>query len=335
MTIAVLNGYPLDAGQRRRLEGASEQVRVIHREMDDQASLDSVDGSGIEVLLSDYVPTDLAGWPRLRWLQYSGAGVDELTEVAPWRRGVLVTTASGGNAVAIGEYVLGWLLYLSQQIGDLLENQRQRSWATTRQGLVGHTLRGRTLALVGYGSVGREVARLAHAFGVRILAVKARPGDHRDPGFRWPGTGDPEGSIPDRIVGVERLGEVVGQADYVVVAAPLTPATRHTLGREVLAALRRDAWLINVGRGDIFEEPALLKALRAKRFSGAILDVAWREPLEASSPLWTMPNVIVTPHVAGMSGTTWDALTELFVENLGRYVAGAPLLNLVDADRGY
>lgn len=335
MTISILNGYPLNADQRRRLEGVSERVEVIHCEIEVQATVDAFDGSMIEVLLADFVPTDLASWPRLRWLQYSGAGVDALTDVSPWNRGLVVTTASGGNSVAIGEYVLGWLLHLSQQIGELIDNHRQRSWADTRLGLAGHGLRGRTLTLVGYGSVGREVARLAQAFGVRILAVKARPEDRVDTGFRWPGTGDPEGCIPERIVGVEQLGEVVGEADYVLVAAPLTPATRGTLGRHILGAIRPDAWLINVGRGDIFDEHALLEAALEQRFAGAILDVARREPLEPSSPLWTMPNVIVTPHVAGMSATTWDALTDLFVENVARYVAGDPLLNQVDPGRGY
>jgi phosphoglycerate dehydrogenase-like enzyme len=335
MTTIVLDGYPLDAAQRKRIEGAAGRLSVVHHEIDDQAQLDALDGSAVEVLMADFIPTDLSAWPRLRWLQYSGAGVDALAEAAPWSKGLIVTTASGGNAVAIGEYVLGWLLHLSQQIGARLDNHRGRSWADTRMELGGYGLRGRTLTIVGYGSVGREVARLARSFGVRILAVKARPGDRPDPGYRWAGTGDPDGSIPDRIVAVEQLGEVVGLADYVLVAAPLTPATRGVLGRGVLAALRPDAWLINIGRGDIFDERDLIEMLRERRFGGAILDVAWREPLESSNALWTMPNVVVTPHVAGLSATTWDALADLFAENLARYVAGEPLLNVVDADRGY
>jgi phosphoglycerate dehydrogenase-like enzyme len=335
MTTTVLNGYPLDATQRRRIEAAAGRLPVVHHEIDDQAQLDVLDGSAVEVLLADFIPSDLSAWPRLRWLQYSGAGVDALAGAAPWSKGLIVTTASGGNAVAIGEYVLGWLLHLSQQIGPLLDNHGQRSWADTRMALGGYGLRGRTLTIVGYGSVGREVARLAHAFGVRILAVKARPNDRGDPGYRWSGTGDPDGSIPERIVGVEQIGEVVAQADYVLVAAPLTPATRGALGRNILAALRPDAWLINVGRGDIFDERDLVESLRELRFGGAILDVAWREPLESSNPLWKMPNVVVTPHVAGMSAKTWDALADLFAENLARYLADEPLLNLVDPDRGY
>lgn len=333
--IVVLDGYPLDAAQRARLEAVSDRLRVIHRPIDDQEAIDGLDDPEVEILLGEYVPADLRRLPRLRWVQYSGAGVDPLTDQAPWANGLLVTTASGGNSVAIGEYVLGWLLHLSQQIGELLENRKHRTWATTRLSLGGHALRGRTLAVVGYGSVGREVARLAQAFGMRILAAKARPDVLVDEGFRIPGTGDPDGSIPERIVGFDRLGEVVREADYVLVAAPLTPATRGVLGAAVLEALRPHAWFINVGRGDLFDETAVIKAARAERFAGAVLDVQSVEPLPAASPLWTVPNIIVTPHVAGLAETTWDSLTELFVQNLGRYVAGEPLLNPVDPKLGY
>ncbi len=201
--------------------------------------------------------------------------------------------------------------------------------------LGGHGLRGKTVTLVGYGSVGREVARLAQPFGVRILAVKARPDERMDNGFRIPGTGDPDGLIPERIVGMERLPDVVEQADYVVVAAPSTAATRGVLGAAILAALRPDAWLINVGRGDIFDEPALIDALRARPSGGAVIDVTAVEPLDAKSPLWTLPNVIVTPHVAGLQPATWASLTELFCQNLGRWVAGEALLNPVDPEHGY
>ena len=333
--IAVLNTYPLDGPQRARLREVSTRLRFIDREIDDQQTMDAFDGSGVEVIFGDLVPSDLPAWPRLRWLQYSGAGVDLLTEQAPWTSGITVTTASGGNAIAIGEYVLAWLLHLSQQVGDLLENFDRRAWATSRMSLGGHALRGRTLAIVGYGSIGREVARLASAFGVRVLAVKANPSVLEDRGFRVPGTGDPEGAIPEQVVGFDRLGEVVAAADYVLVSAPLTPATRHTMGQAILAAIRSHTWLINVSRGDIFDEAGLIAAGREGRFGRAILDVASHEPLDADDPLWSTPNIVVTPHVAGLSSSTWASLTELFVQNLGRYVAGEPLLNTVDPRGGY
>lgn len=333
--IVVLDAYPLDDVQRARLEAASDRLQVIHVPIDDQAALDAFDGADVEVLLGDFAPSDLAAWPRLRWLQYSGAGVDPLAAQAPWAHGLRVTTASGGNAIPIGEYVLGWLLHHSQQIGDLLENRRRRTWATTRMSLGGHGLRGTTLTLIGYGSVGREIARLARPFGVRILAVKARPDERIDTGFRVPGTGDPDGVIPERIVGFGGIPEVVGAADYVVVAAPSTPDTRGVLGAAILAAIRPDAWLINVGRGDIFDELELVAALRAGRLGGAVLDVTAVEPLDPKSALWRLPNAIVTPHVAGLQPATWAALTELFCQNLARYVAGEPLLNPVDPVRGY
>ena len=170
---------------------------------------------------------------------------------------------------------------------------------------------------------------------MRVLAVKARPDIRVDGGFRRAETGDPEGMLPERIVGLDQAAEVLDQADYVLVAAPLTPATRGALGRTVLGSMRPDAWLINVGRGGLFDEDALIDALRERRIGGAVLDVAWREPLEASNAVWSLPNVIVTPHVAGLSPTTWHALADLFAQNLARYVSGEPLLNQVDPAHGY
>lgn len=333
--IVVLSTYPLDGAQRARLRGVSSRLRFVDREIDDQGAMDAFNGSEVEVILGDFCPSDLAAWPKLRWLQYSGAGVDLLIEQAPWASGIIVTTASGGNAIAIGEYVLAWLLHLSQQVGDLLANQELRAWSASRMSLAGHGLRGRTLAVVGYGSIGREVARLANGFGVRVLAVKANPAVRDDRGFRVPGTGDPDGVFPEQVVGFDQIGEVVREAHYVLVSAPLTPATRHSMGQAILDAIRSDAWLINVSRGDIFDEPTLIAAARDGKFGGAILDVASSEPLDADHPLWTTPNVIVTPHIAGLSTATWTSLTELFVQNLGRYVAGEPLLNTVDPQGGY
>jgi phosphoglycerate dehydrogenase-like enzyme len=333
--IVVLNTYPLEERHRRALAAVSDRVRIIHRLIETQDDLDAVEDPDVEAILGDYVPTDRSRIPRLRWLQYSGAGVDPLTDQAPWRQGITVTSASGNNSIPIAEYVLTWLLHLASRTGERLENQRQRRWAETRIGLTGRGLRGRTLAIVGYGSVGRETARLAQAFGMRVLAAKARPEVLADEGFRPAGTGDPEGSIPERIVGFDRLGEVVGEAEYVLVSSPLTAATRVALGAAVLAALRPDAWFVNIGRGGLFDEAALTEALRERRFGGAVLDVTATEPLDPSSELWGLPNVIVTPHVAGLSETTWDTMTELFVENLRRYVAGETMLNVVDPEAGY
>ncbi|HEV8489884.1 MAG TPA: D-2-hydroxyacid dehydrogenase [Candidatus Limnocylindrales bacterium] len=333
--IVVLNGYPLEERHRQALAAVSDRLQFIHTSIETQEDLDVIEDPDVEAILGDFVPTERSRLPRLRWLQYSGAGVDPLTDRAPWRRGITVTSASGNNSIPIAEYVLTWLLHVASRTEERIENQRRRQWTETRIGLTGRGLRGRTLAIVGYGSVGREVARLAHAFGMGVLAAKARPDVLVDDGFRLAGTGDPDGSIPQRVVGFDRLGEIIAEAEFVLVSAPLTAATRGALGAAVLAALRRDAWLINIGRGGLFDEAALTEALRERRFGGAVLDVTVTEPLDPSSELWRLPNVIVTPHVAGLSETTWDTMTQLFAENLRRYVAGERLLNLVDPEAGY
>jgi phosphoglycerate dehydrogenase-like enzyme len=176
------------------------------------------------------------------------------------------------------------------------------------------------------------VARQLSALGMRVVAVKPRPEVRHDPSFRVPGTGDPDGSIPERIVGVEALVETTHEADVLILTMPLTDASRGIIGTDVIAALPVTAWLINVSRGALVDEAALLAALRDGRIAGAVLDVFAQEPLPPDSPWWDAPNVIVTPHASGHTLRFFD---ELVVENVRRYLAGEPLLNPVDPERGY
>jgi phosphoglycerate dehydrogenase-like enzyme len=222
-----------------------------------------------------------------------------------------------------------------------MEDQRRRYWPAWRSAewfeSSGSRLRGSTLVVVGYGSVGREIARLASAFGMRVIAVKARASDLRDPGLRETGTGDPDGTIPQRIVGADALGEVLGMADFVTIAVPLTPRTHGLVDEGFLEKMRPSAWLINVGRGGHANEGALLRALRERRIAGAVLDVFADEPLPATSPFWELPNVIITPHLAGVAGTEqfWSGAAALIAENLARYARGEPLANVIDPAVGY
>jgi phosphoglycerate dehydrogenase-like enzyme len=337
-TVQVLNGYPFDDAARALLEGAAPAgVSIVHRPLLDQEAVDALEDDGLEVLLADFAPGDLSRTPALRALFYSGAGVDPLAPTAPWDRGLAVATASGANSLPIGEYVIAALLGVSQHWTDRASNQQRRNWQwdDSRTALIGRPLRGRLVTIVGYGSVGREVARLATAFGMRVVAVKARPERRHDDGWCLPGTGDPDGVLPERIVGFDDVETAVAPADFVVLAVPLTPATRRILGSRVLAGISPDAWLVNIARGDLFDEQELVTALRTGRLAGATLDVASEEPLPPESPLWSLPNVVVTPHVAGASLTVWASLAQLFAENLRRYVAGEPLLNLVRPDAAY
>ena len=193
----------------------------------------------------------------------------------------------------------------------------------------------RRIAIVGYGSVGREIGRLAKALGMRVLAATAHPGRRRRATFRLAGTGDPGGRYPDRIVGSSSLAEVAGEADYVVVTLPATSKTNRIIDADVFRAMRSGAWLINVGRGGCIDTRALEAALREGRIGGAVLDVFETEPLPKDSPLWRLSNCIVTPHISGGPPGTFDLLPILLVDNLARYVAGRRLLNVVDLRRGY
>jgi phosphoglycerate dehydrogenase-like enzyme len=186
---------------------------------------------------------------------------------------------------------------------------------------------------VGYGGIGREIARVAAALGMRVIAVTARPERRTDDAALVPGTGDPDGSIPERIVGLDGLHAALAEADVVSLSVPLTPASRGMIDAAALGALRPDAWLINTGRGAVIREADLLAALHAGRLGGAVLDVFEQEPLPADSPWWDAPNAIITTHVSGADSP--GPLCELMVRNLERFRDGRPLLNVVDQARGY
>ena len=313
-----------------RLRALSAELDVVDvtgdRAFDDRALVDPE----VEVIVGSRPPDDLGGVPKLRWIQVRSAGVNHLAADPPWRHGIAVTNARGVYAIPIGEYVSGMVLRVHQPLDAWRADQVAHRWPDDPT-LVS-IVRGKTAVIAGYGSIGREVARQLAALGLRIIAVKTRPEIRADPSFRVPGTGDPDGSIPERIVGDANFEAVAREADVLVVTMPLTDATRDIISRSVIDALPERAWFINVARGALMDEPALLDALRGHRLAGAILDVFGEEPLPADSPWWDAPNVIVTPHASGHTLRFFD---ELVVENVRRYLAGEPLLNPVDPERGY
>jgi len=317
---------PDTIGRLRALSPDLEVVDFSHDAAFDATALVDPD---VEVIIGRRVPTDLMQVPSLRWLQVRSAGVNHLAADPPWRKGVLVTNGRGVYAILIAEYVTGMVLRVNQPAA-WAAGQAVHHWPDDEP--VHSIVRDRTAVIVGYGSIGREVARQLSALGMRIVAVKARPEVRADTSFRVPGTGDPDGSIPERIVGVEGLVEAARSADVLVITMPLTDATRGLVDPEVIEALRPSAWLVNVARGALVVEPALLDALRDGRLAGAVLDVFGQEPLPEDSPWWEAPNVIVTPHASGVTMRYFD---DLVVENVRRYLVGEPLLNLVDPERGY
>ena len=314
-----------------RLRTLSPDLDVVDVTADASFDVEKLTDGHVEIIIGSRAPADLTRVPRLRWLQIRSAGVDHLAADPPWRKGILVTNARGVYAIPIGEYVSGMVLRIHQPAAVWAADQAAHRWPAGEPSLIS-IIRGKTAVIVGYGSIGRELARQLSALGMRIVAVKLRPELRHDPSFRVPGTGDPDGSIPDRIVGVGELVEAARLADIMVLTMPLTDITRDIVDGEVLAALPAHAWLINVSRGALVDEPALLGALQAGRLAGAVLDVFGQEPLPPDSPWWETPNVIVTPHA---SGSTLRFFDELVVENVRRYLAAEPLLNPIDPERGY
>jgi phosphoglycerate dehydrogenase-like enzyme len=252
---------------------------------------------------------------------------------------VALTTTSGVHAHTVAEYAITVMLALAHRVPRMVEWMGKGSWTPDEQRLplfVPTEVRGATLGLVGYGSIGREVARVAKtAFAMTVLACKRDPSERRDTGYCRPGTGDPEGRLPDVCFAPDQFNELLSRSDVVVMCAPLTSETRHMFDAKAFDAMKPSAYFINVGRGGSVDEPALVNALKDGRIAGAAIDVFSQEPPPKKHPLYALDNVIVSPHVSGFLPTYDEACTDLFVENLRRYLAGAPLLNLVDRAIGY
>jgi phosphoglycerate dehydrogenase-like enzyme len=259
-------------------------------------------------------------WPkagRLRWIQSASDGVDWLLFPDLVESDVVVTNARGIFDRAIAEYVVGVMLAFAKGLLVVVEGQRRREWRHRPTEL----LADKRLLVAGVGPIGRAIGRASLGLGMEVRGVgrTARPGD----------------DVFESIAGTEDLAGAVGWADYVVDALPATPATRHLFDASVFGSMRRSARFINVGRGTTVVENALTDALREERIGGAALDVFEREPLSSDSPLWGMPNTILSPHVSGDFEGWQEAVVRLFVENLRRFVADRPLLNVVDKREGY
>ena len=214
--------------------------------------------------------------------------------------------------------------------------QLRGEWPADFPGLVAEKCCGRTLGIVGYGSIGRRVARLADALGMTILACKRRPAIRREKECHFPGlVGDPEGDLPRAWFGPTQLAEMFAACDAVAVALPAAPSTVGLIGAPELAALPAHAHFVNVGRGAVVDEAALIESLRSGRLAAAGLDVFAVEPLPADSPLWKLPNVFITPHVASYTRDQALVASEILVENLTRDLTGRPLTNIIDPEAGY
>lgn len=258
------------------------------------------------------------GCKALKWIMVVSAGLEKL----PWNtlreRGILVTNARGIHKGPMSEYTLGVILQVARRSPELLIKQQQKNWDRT---IRVDEIQGKTLGILGAGSIGQEIARKAKVFGMKTLGLNrsGKPVEHFD-----------------HIFSGEGLHQVLRESDYVVAVVPLTGETHHLLGTPEFGVMKESAYLINISRGDVVDEQALIAAIRAKRIAGAVLDVFSKEPLPVESPLWDLEGVLITPHLSGRSPLYMERAMEIFAHNLGVYLRGqGEMLNVIDLARGY
>lgn len=293
----------------------------------DTATLER-DAPGAEIILSSGLTGKTVDFPEVwrnarnvKWVHSLSAGVEKLLFPALIESPVPLTNAKGVFKRSLAEFVVLGMLYFYKEVRRLVENQRAHRWGDFKV----EWLPGKIMGVVGYGEIGQECARLAKALDVKVYATRRNVELSRN---------DP---VLDRIFPADRLHEMLAQVDVVVAAAPLTPETRHMLNDAAFAAMKPSAIVMNVGRGPVIDEAALVRALEQKRIAAAALDVFEKEPLPADSPLWDMPNVLISPHCTDRTrDPDWlDLSMQCFLENFRRYTHGEPLLNVVDKKAGY
>jgi phosphoglycerate dehydrogenase-like enzyme len=290
-----------------------------------------------EVLYTSGVLPELAQVPKLEWIQFHFAGVDAVAGASILQKpGLIATTLSGAHVPQMGEYVLMMLLALGHRLPKLVEHQLRSEWPKDRwERFLPTELRGSTVGIVGYGSIGRQVARLCQTFGATVLATKRNAMQPKDTGYIQENLGDPGGDFVHRLYPTQALKSMLKECDFIVVTTPLTEETRGLIGAEAFAVMKPTACIVDVSRGGVIDHKALISALREKKIARASLDVFPEEPLPDKSPLWKMPNVLITPHISGISPHYDCRALRLFGDNLRNYLDGKTLFNQFKPERGY
>jgi D-2-hydroxyacid dehydrogenase (NADP+) len=336
--VNVLVARWLEEGYRRQIAAVDPRIRVFYAAEQIAAEtkrprgpIDQAPDEGADVELDSllreaeviyglrFPQNILERAPRLKWVQTSSAGVDTLLETKLWQSDVILTTTSGIHIIPMREHVLGIMLMFVRHAPIYFVNKQRKVW---KQDLPDQ-LYGKTLGVVGLGKVGEGIARAAKAFDMRVVATRRHLTEHET------------SPVADALYPSDKLLEMLGESDFVVVTVALTEETRKLIGERELRAMKPTAYIINIARGSVIDEAALTKALKEKWIAGAGLDVFEKEPLPQNSELWTLPNVIITPHVAGLMPDYNARAMEVFCENLRRYLAGQPLINVIDRTRGY
>ncbi|HZY45691.1 MAG TPA: D-2-hydroxyacid dehydrogenase [Anaerolineae bacterium] len=318
-----------------RLRAVSPRLLIEHHTAQTIEAIDRSVWRDCEVLYTSWLMPTIDLVPNLKWVQGHFAGVDHFLD-NPLIRSVILTTASGVHAPHMAEYILMMMLAFAHRLPNMLNYQQRVDWPKDRWSLFApKELNDSTLGIVGYGSIGRETARLAKSFGMHVLASKRDVHIKHEQGWQLPKSGDSSAQHVDRLYPPDQLRSMLSECDFVAVTVPLTAETEKMIGAAELRSMKRGAILINVARGGVIDEAALIDALQNNLIGGAGLDVFEEEPLPLNSPLWKLPNVILSPHVSGFSSHYDERAMDLFAENLRRYLTGESLLNVVDMNKGY
>jgi phosphoglycerate dehydrogenase-like enzyme len=345
--IQVLITLPLNEELKAELEEVSERLSITHLPTRQGSPIPEEVWEKTEVLYTmRTLPENKEAAPNLKWVQCFFAGVDALVDAPIFKKKeendeketkkIILTSMSGANASQVAEHVMMMMMALGHSVPDFLSLQSRNEWMTDKAARYQpQELRDSTVGIVGYGSVGRQIARLAQAMGANVLATKKDLMHPEDTGYSPQDIGDPEGDFFTRLYPPEAIRSMFKECDFVVITIPLNKDTKDLIGAGQLAALKPSAFLVDVSRGGIVNHKSLIQALKDNRLAGAAIDVFPEEPLPADSPLWAMSNVILTPHIAGFSPFYDQRALALFIENLNRYLDKEPLLNQVDLDRGY
>ena len=335
--IEVLITLPFPESLLSHLRSVSPRVKINQVRAVKAEDISEEIWAKTEVLYTSFVLPTPEQAPNLRWIQFHWAGIDHAIDAPILRKPDLVaTTLSGASASQMAEYILMMLLALGHHLPDMIAHQKRAEWPRDRwERFSPQELRNSVVGIVGYGSIGRQVARLLHSFGAQVLATKRDVMHPEDSGYTPEGIGDPEGHFVYRLYPPQALRSMLKECDFVVITVPLSAKTRKMIGAEELAELKPGAYLVDTSRGGILDHTALIPALRDGKIAGAALDVFPEEPLPADNPLWKLPNVIISPHISGNTPHYDERAIELFAENLNRYIAGLPLYNRIRPELGY
>jgi phosphoglycerate dehydrogenase-like enzyme len=317
-----VKAWTLPTAQVHRLRARFPHIEFAHATTDEEAIAEAVDAE--VALAGTFGPELLGGANRLRWIHSPAAGVGNMLHEAMLTRSIVITNSRGIHAESIAEHVIAVVFALCRKVHVAVRRQVEHTWAQDE--IAGapplRRVAGSRMGVIGLGQIGTAIAKRAAGAGMDVAGIRRRPDL-------------PHPDCIDRVYGPSQLPDLLAQSDFVVLAVPLTSATRELIGSRELRLMKRSAFLVNVGRGKLVVEPDLVDALRAHTIAGAALDVVEHEPLDPASPLWDLPNVLLTPHTSGFRPDYWDAVVDLFADNLTRYLERRELLNVVDKQAGY